>query len=145
MAKRSTKQLHANGGSLMNENKDEMEQQAEAAGDKAEEKLEQGASKLNEMIDREKLNQVAEKAREQFEGNRERISSGLEEAEKLAQQASAKATAKASEAVHGTTEYLHSHDKNQIMRDAKHYFKEHPIHAVLAVVLAGFVLKRLMQ
>jgi ElaB/YqjD/DUF883 family membrane-anchored ribosome-binding protein len=101
---------------------------------------------------RERASGAADKAREQADAGLDKAADKMSSAsdrirEKSQQQGGMQAQAgtKIAEGLDKTSDYLQSHDTNEILDDVEHYVREHPLQAVAGAVVGGFVIARILR
>jgi ElaB/YqjD/DUF883 family membrane-anchored ribosome-binding protein len=110
-----------------------------------------GRDDADEMM-QESASQAADKAREQAHQARERAASAVDRAaaeiRERAQRQDGKTAeigVKVADRLESTSDYLEQHDANEMLDDIEKYVRNHPMQAVGAAAVGGFVLARILR
>ena len=113
-----------------------------------------GRDDADQMIDRsrEKGSESAENAQEHAHQTRERAASAVDRAateiRERAQRQDGKTAeigVKVADRLESTSDYLEQHDTSAMLDDIEKYVRNHPMQAVGAAAVGGFVLARILR
>ena len=113
-----------------------------------------GRDDADGMMDRpqESTSQAAEEARKQAHQARERAASAVDRAaaeiRERAQRQDGKTAeigVKVADRLESTSDYLEKHDTSEMIDDIEKYVRNHPMQAVGAAAVGGFVLARILH
>jgi len=100
----------------------------------------------------QKASEFGQKAQQQAEQGREKAATATEKAasqlrEKAMQQGGkpGEIGTKVADKLETTSDYLQQHDTTEILDDIEKYVRDHPLQAVGAAVVGGFVLARIIR